>query len=68
MRELIVVGLDADSKYVNCEGDGPAEQFKLAIDDRLRELLRGDKATPEQPQLDIEVTNLLSPKEIQAKI
>jgi hypothetical protein len=68
MRELKVVGLDADSKYVICEGAGPAEQFKLAVDDRLRELLRGGKAAPEQPQLDIEVTNLLSPKEIQAKI
>src|ERR1700722_1109400 len=68
MRELKVVGLDADSKYVLCEGEGPAEQFKLAADDRLRELLGGGKASSEQPQLDIEVTNLLSPKEIQAKI
>ncbi|SPM40560.1 hypothetical protein MNAB215_2761 [Mycobacterium numidiamassiliense] len=68
MRELKVVGLDADSKYVICEGDNPGDRFKLAADDRLRELLHGDKASPEQPQLDIEVTNLLSPKEIQAKI
>jgi Protein of unknown function (DUF3071) len=68
MRELKVVGLDADSKYVICEGDAPAEQFKLAVDDRLRELLRDAKAAPEQPHLDIELTNLLSPKEIQAKI
>ena len=49
MRELKVVGLDADSKYVICEGDAPAEQFKLAVDDRLRELLRDAKAAPEQP-------------------
>jgi hypothetical protein len=68
MRELKVVGLDADSKYVICEGDVPAEQFRLAVDDRLRELLRGNTAPPEQPHLDIEVTNLLSPKEIQSKI
>ncbi|OBA64446.1 hypothetical protein A5647_01830 [Mycobacterium sp. 1100029.7] len=68
MRELKVVGLDADSKYVICEGDDPAEQFKLAADDRLRDLLRKDTAPPEQPHLDIEVTNMLSPKEIQAKI
>ena len=46
----------------------PAEQFKLPADDRLRELLRGNTAPPEQPHLDIEVTNLLSPKEIQSKI
>ena len=68
MRELKVVGLDADSKYIVCEGDAPAEQFKLAADDRLRAVLRGDAAPPEQPHLEIQVTNMLSPKEIQAKI
>ena len=35
MRELKIVGLDADSKYVVCEIDEPAEQFRLAADDRL---------------------------------
>ncbi len=68
MRELKMVGLDADSKYIICEGDGPAEQFKLAADDRLRDLVRKGVAPPEQPHLDIEVTNMLSPKEIQSKI
>ncbi|EUA57578.1 hypothetical protein I550_0703 [Mycobacterium intracellulare 1956] len=68
MRELKVVGLDADSKYVICESDDPAEQFKLAADDRLRAVLRDAAQHPEQPQLEIEVTNMLSPKEIQAKI
>jgi hypothetical protein len=68
MLELKVVGLDHDSKYVICEGGEPAEQFKLAADDRLRAALRGEPLSPEQPRLDIEVTNLLSPKEIQAKI
>jgi hypothetical protein len=71
MRELKMVGLDADGKFVICEareGDDPIEQFKLAADDRLRAALRGDPIPPEQPQLDIEVTNMLSPKEIQSKI
>ncbi|MFP1154256.1 septation protein SepH [Mycobacterium sherrisii] len=68
MRELKVVGLDADSKYIICHGHDPAEQFKLAANDRLRDLLRKEPASPEQPHLDIEVTNMLSPKEIQAKI
>lgn len=68
MRELKVVGLDADSKYVICQGDDPAEQFKLAADDRLRALLRDAALSSEQPQLEIEVTNMLSPKEIQSKI
>jgi hypothetical protein len=68
MRELKVVGLDADSKYLICEGEDPAEQFKLAADDRVRAALRGEPAPSEQPQLEIEITNMLSPKEIQAKI
>jgi len=68
MRELKVVGLDADSKYIICESQDPAEQFKLAADDRLRAALKGEPAQPEQPHLEIEVTNMLSPKEIQAKI
>jgi hypothetical protein len=68
MRELKMVGLDTDSKYIICEGGDSTEQFKLPADDRLRELLRGNPAPPEQPHLDIEVTNMLSPKEIQSKI
>jgi hypothetical protein len=68
MRELKVVGLDADSKYLICESDDPAEQFKLSADDRLRTALRGEPAPTEQPQLEIEITNMLSPKEIQGKV
>jgi hypothetical protein len=71
MRELKVVGLDDDGKYIICEADDPAEQFKLLTDDRLRDALRGEPPPEqllEQPQLDIEVLNMLSPKEIQARI
>src|SRR6201993_317877 len=68
MRELKVVGLDHDAKYIICEGEEPAAQFKLAADDRLRAVLRGEPLPPEHPQLDIEVRNMLTPKEIQAKI
>jgi Protein of unknown function (DUF3071) len=68
MRELRMVALDADGKHVICQGDDPAEQFKLKVDEQLRAAVRGDRVPPEQPQLDIEVTNMLSPKEIQAKI
>ena len=68
MRELKVVGLDYHGKYLICEGEEPAEQFKLVADDQLRAALRGEPPPPEQPQLDIVVTNMLSPKEIQAKI
>lgn len=68
MRELKVVRLDADGKNIICEGDNPSERFKLPADDRLRAALNGELPQPEQPQLDIQVTNMLSPKEIQARI
>jgi Protein of unknown function (DUF3071) len=68
MRELKMVGVDADGKHIICEADDPAEPFKLLVDGQLRAAVRGDTAPPDQPQLDIQVTNLLSPKEIQAKI
>lgn len=35
MRELKVVGLDADGKNIICQGAIPSEQFKLPVDDRL---------------------------------
>ncbi|HYB38530.1 MAG TPA: septation protein SepH [Mycobacterium sp.] len=68
MRELKVVGLDVDGKHVICEGDDPAEKFKLRADDRLRAAVRGDAARLGQTQIDIEVPNKLRPKEIQARI
>ena len=68
MRELGLVGLDADGKHIICQSDDPADQFKLPIDDQLSAAVRGERVPPEQPQLDIEVTNMLSPRDIQAKI
>ncbi len=72
MRQLKVVGLDVDGKHIICEGFGAngdaADKFRLAIDDRLRAALRGDGARVAQTQIDIEVSNMLSPKEIQARI
>ncbi|AGZ50477.1 septation protein SepH [Mycobacterium kansasii] len=68
MRELKLVGLDADGKYLICEGAKPAETFKLPADDRLRAVLSGNTTHPVQPHLDMEITNMLSPKEIQARI
>lgn len=68
MRELRLVGLDADGKHIICQSDDAAEQFKVRLDDQLRAAARGERIPAEQPQLDIEVVNMLSPKEIQAKI
>ena len=44
MRELKIVGLDLDGKHIICEGDNPADKYKLRVDDRLRAALRGDGA------------------------
>ncbi|OBG90420.1 hypothetical protein A5697_12290 [Mycobacterium sp. E3251] len=68
MRELKMVGVDADGKHIICGAGDAGEPFKLAIDDQLKAAVRGEAAHPDQPHLDIQVTNMLSPKEIQAKI
>jgi hypothetical protein len=68
MRELTVVGLDVDGKRIICETGDSGEKFVLASNDRLRAAVRGDKSVSSQPKIDVEVSNVLSPKEIQAKI
>jgi hypothetical protein len=68
MRELTVVGLDVDGKHIICEGRQPGERFILRVDDRLRAAARGEAVRSRQTEIDTEVTNVLSPKEIQARI
>jgi hypothetical protein len=67
MRELKIVGLDVDANHILCEGDDPADKFKIRVDDRLRAAVRGDGARVNQTHIDIEVS-MLRPKEIQARI
>src|SRR5436305_9260270 len=68
MRELKIVGLDLDGKHVICEGENPADKYSIRVDDRLRAAVRGDGARVNQTHIDIEVTNMLTPKDIQARI
>lgn len=68
MRELKVVGLDVDGKHIICEGDDPRDKFTIAVDDRLRAAVRGERPRQNQAQMNIEVTTVLTPKEIQARI
>ncbi len=68
MRELKVVGLDVDGKHIICESDNPNEKFILRADDRLRAAARGDRSVASKTQFDTEVSSVLSPKEIQARI
>lgn len=72
MRELTIVGLDVDGKHIICEGTKdngePGDKFTIRVDDRLRAAARGDGARVGQTHIDIEVTSMLRPKEIQARI
>ena len=71
MRELKVVGLDADGKRIICEtanGSATADKFVLRVDDRLKAAVRGDRAVSNQPQIEVEVPNSLRPRDIQSRI
>jgi Protein of unknown function (DUF3071) len=68
MRELKVVGLEVDGKRIVCESDDSGEKFVLRADECLRAAVRGDKAVPNQTQINVGVPTVLRPKEIQAKI
>jgi len=68
MREIRLVGLDAYGKHVICQSGDAAEYFKLPLDEDLRAAVRDERVAADQPQLDIPITNMLTPKEIQARI
>ncbi|CDO07194.1 DUF3071 domain-containing protein [Mycolicibacterium cosmeticum] len=68
MRELKVVGLDVDGKRLICEAADAGEKFVIRVDNRLRAAVRGDKATSNQTQIEVEVPTTLRPKEIQSRI
>ena len=68
MRELRVVGLDVDSRQIICESDDSEEKFVLRSDERLEAAVRGDEVGSNQTTIDVEAGNMLSPREIQAKI
>jgi hypothetical protein len=67
MRELKVVGLDTDSRRIICETDS-SEKFVLRNDERLKAAVRGDRAASGQTTIDVEVPQMLRPREIQSKI
>ena len=68
MRELKVVGLDVGSRRIICETDDSGEKFVLRSDERLKAAVRGDQVSSNQTAIDVEVKNMLRPKEIQSKI
>jgi hypothetical protein len=68
MRELRVVGLDVDGKRIICEVTNTPEKFVLLPDERLRAAVRGDRVSAGPTRSEAEVSNVLSPREIQARI
>ena len=68
MRGLKVVGLDVDGRRIICETDDSTEKFVLRSDDRLKAAVRGDRVGSNQTTIDVEVPNVLRPKDIQARI
>lgn len=69
MRDLKVVGLDG--RNIICEttaGAGPADKFRLPVNDKLRAAVRGDQAAAGQTEIDIESSTRLRPRDIQARI
>jgi Protein of unknown function (DUF3071) len=68
MRELKVVGLDVDGNRIICEAADSGDKFMLRPDDRLRAAVRGDKVSPSSTGSEAEVSNVLHPREIQARI
>jgi hypothetical protein len=70
MRELKVVGLDADGKRIICETADTAEKFVVRVDNRLKAAVRGDRAASNQTQIEVEVDvpNSLRPRDIQSRI
>ena len=68
MQELTVVGLDVDGKHIICESTRPGEKFLLRADERLRAAVRGEGTRSSQTEIDIEVTNVLSPNPSRSNI
>ena len=66
MRELRVVGVDADGNRVICQDPGSGEKFQIAADERLRAAARGDISR--LGQIEIEMESVLRPREIQSRI
>lgn len=68
MREINVVGLDVDGKTIICESADSGEKFLLLPDGRLHAALRGDRVGSRKPKVEVEVSNVLRPRDIQARI
>ena len=67
MRQLRIVGVDADSSVVECEVRDSGEKLSLPLDDRLKAAARGE-FVPSGSASRPPVTGTLRPREIQDRI
>jgi len=65
MRDLGLVGLTDDRRFVMFR-DETGEQYRVAVDDRLRAVARGDRAR--LGQVEISMDSALRPRDIQSRI
>ncbi len=69
MRELKVVGLDVDGRRIICETRRlRARSSCCAPTTGCKAAVRGDQAGSNQTTIDVEVSNMLRPKDIQSRI
>ncbi len=66
MRELRVIGVEADGSSILCQDPDSGEKFHIPADDRLRAAARGDRSR--LGQIEIEMESSLRPREIQSRI
>lgn len=66
MRELEVLRVESDGRYIVVVDRADDEQFRLRVDDELRAAVRGEAA--EMGQLDVTGEAALRPREIQSRI
>ena len=65
MRDLRLIGVHDDGEHL-VVADSDGEEYRIAIDDRLRAAARRDK--PRLGQLEIEMDSTVRPREVQAMI
>ena len=65
MRDIHVIGLASDGKFIVC-ADESGEKFRIPADEKLRAAARGDAAR--LGQIEIEMDLSMRPREIQSRI
>ena len=69
MRELAIVGLSDNGRFVVAKDSTTGEQFRLSVDKRLTSLIdRAPSASSRSGQMEIPMESSLTPRDIQTRI